>query len=62
MSTLNHSRTERLDVRASAPVKQLLQEAASEEVAHPAAAPQEPGPESQAISLQKPIRGISCGE
>ena len=28
MSTLNLSKTERIDVRASAPVKQLLQEAA----------------------------------
>lgn len=28
MSTRNHSKTERIDVRASTPVKQLLQEAA----------------------------------
>ncbi|EQD51392.1 hypothetical protein B1A_01256, partial [mine drainage metagenome] len=28
MSTLNFSKTERIDVRASTPVKQLLQEAA----------------------------------
>lgn len=28
MNTLNHSKTERIDVRSSAPVKRLLQEAA----------------------------------
>ena len=62
MSTLNRSKTERIDVRASTPVKQRLQEATSEEVERPAAELQALGPESHAISMEKPIRRISRGE